>query len=113
MASEKPVQDVTDVTESKKEEENVDVVESSKDKNIPDVLDLSTEKTDENVPVKEAGLPEPGTSVKSKTANKIVKKKTGTFSRSPRFLSQSSSFQLEELVMTSLERALMQQQHQG
>ncbi|KAH0849923.1 hypothetical protein HID58_095967 [Brassica napus] len=92
MASEKPVQDVTDVTESKKEEENVDVVESSKDKNIPDVLDLSTEKTDENVPVKEAGLPEPGTSVKSKTANKIVKKKTGTFSRSPRFLSQSSSF---------------------
>ncbi|RID61745.1 hypothetical protein BRARA_E00871 [Brassica rapa] len=92
MASEKPVQDVTDVTESKREEENVDVVESSKDKNIPDVLDLSTEKTDENVPVKEAGLPEPGTSVKSKTANKIVKKKTGTFSRSPRFLSQSSSF---------------------
>ncbi|CAN6995948.1 unnamed protein product [Brassica rapa subsp. trilocularis] len=100
MASEKPVQDVTDVTESKNEEENVDVVESSKDKNIPDVLDLSTEKTDENVPVKvimiltelEAGLPEPGTSVKSKTANKIVKKKTGTFSRSPRFLSQSSSF---------------------
>ena len=52
MASEKPVQDVTDVTESKKEEENVDVVESSKDKNIPDVLDLSTEKTDENVPGK-------------------------------------------------------------
>ncbi|KAF3580017.1 hypothetical protein DY000_02029376 [Brassica cretica] len=111
MASEKPVQDVTDVTETKKEEENVVVVESSKDKNIPDVLDLSTEKTDENVPVKEAGLPEPGTSVKSKTANKIeaglpepgtsvksktankiVKKKTGTFSRSPRFLSQSSSF---------------------
>ncbi|KAH0882886.1 hypothetical protein HID58_058982 [Brassica napus] len=92
MASEKPVQDVTDVTETKKEEENVVVVESSKDKNIPDVLDLSTEKTDENVPVKEASLPEPGTSVKSKTANKIVKKKTGTFSRSPRFLSQSSSF---------------------
>lgn len=30
--------------------------------------------------------------MKSKTANKIVKKKTGTFSRSPRFLSQSSSF---------------------
>lgn len=52
MASEKPVQDVTDVTETKKEEENVVVVESSKDKNIPDVLDLSTEKTDENVPVK-------------------------------------------------------------
>lgn len=31
--------------------------------------------------------------MKSKTANnKAVKKKTGTFSRSPRFLSQSSSF---------------------
>ncbi|CAH8384304.1 unnamed protein product [Eruca vesicaria subsp. sativa] len=92
MASEKPTHDVTDVTESKQEEENVDVVESSKDKNIPEVLDLSTEKTDEHVPVKEAGLPEPGTSVKSKAANKVVKKKTGTFSRSPRFLSQSSSF---------------------
>ncbi|KAF8101745.1 hypothetical protein N665_0201s0066 [Sinapis alba] len=96
MASEKPIQDVTDVTGSKKEEENVDVV-SSKDKNIPEVLDLSTEKTDnvvvsENVLVKEADLPEAGSSVKSKAANKVVKKKSGTFSRSPRFLSQSSSF---------------------
>ncbi|KAJ0258989.1 Protein WVD2-like 4 [Hirschfeldia incana] len=89
MASEKPV---PDVSESKKEEKNVDVVVSSNDKNIPEVLDLPTEKTDENVPVKEADLPEPGASVKSKTANKVVKKKTGTFSRSPRFLSQSSSF---------------------
>ncbi|KAG2326664.1 hypothetical protein Bca4012_035605 [Brassica carinata] len=92
MASEKPVLDATDVTESKKEEENVDVVVSSKDKSIPEVLDLSTEKTDENVPVKEADLPEPSASVKSKAANKVVKKKSGTFSRSPRFLSQSSSF---------------------
>lgn len=50
MASEKPIPDATDVTESKKEEENVvDVIESSKDKNLPEVLDLSTEKT---LPVK-------------------------------------------------------------
>ncbi|KAJ4891728.1 TPX2 (targeting protein for Xklp2) protein family [Raphanus sativus] len=93
MASEKPIQDATDVNGSKKEEENVDVVGSSKDKNVAEVLDLSTEKTDETVPVKEAELPEPGASVKSKTANRVVvKKKPGTFSRSPRFLSQSSSF---------------------
>lgn len=44
--------------------------------------------------LQEAELPESGTSVKSKTAkdNKAVKRKSGTFSRSPRFLSQSSSF---------------------
>ncbi|KAL1218998.1 Protein WVD2-like 4 [Cardamine amara subsp. amara] len=99
MASE----DLSVVAESKKEEENV-AVDNSKDMNTPEVLDLSTEKTDNvnaNVPkdeaskpVKEAELPESGTSVKSKTAkdNKAVKKKSGTFSRSPRFLSQSSSF---------------------
>ncbi|WZY81842.1 protein WVD2-like 4 [Brassica napus] len=93
MASE----DVSVVADSKKEEESVDV-DSSKDKNRPEsTLDLSTEETNnvnDKVPVKEVDLPEAGgASVKSKTANnKAVKKKTGTFSRSPRFLSQSSSF---------------------
>ncbi|CAN6807551.1 unnamed protein product [Brassica oleracea] len=114
MASE----DVSVVADSKKEEENVDV-DSSKDKNIPETLDLSTETTDnvnDKVPVKvlaflqdsvffvsvltsifslqEADLAEAGGTSVSKTANnnKAVKKKTGTFSRSPRFLSQSSSF---------------------
>ncbi|XP_024003883.1 protein WVD2-like 4 isoform X2 [Eutrema salsugineum] len=99
MASE----DVSVVAESKKEEEKVDV-ENFRDKNRPETLDLVTEKTDnvnENAPkdealkpVKEAELPESGTSVKSKTAkdNRTVKRKSGTFSRSPRFLSQSSSF---------------------
>ncbi|RID69722.1 hypothetical protein BRARA_C01800 [Brassica rapa] len=94
MASE----DVSVVADSKKEEESVDV-DSSKDKNRHEsTLDLSTEETNnvnDKVPVKEVDLPEAGgASVKSKTANnnKAVKKKTGTFSRSPRFLSQSSSF---------------------
>jgi hypothetical protein len=99
MASE----DLNIVAESKKGEENV-IVDNSKDMNRPENLDLSTEKTDtanENGPkdeasklVKEADLPESGTSVKSKTAkdNKPVKRKSGTFSRSPRFMSQSSSF---------------------
>ncbi|XP_010507570.1 PREDICTED: protein WVD2-like 4 [Camelina sativa] len=99
MASE----DLSVVAESKKGEENVHV-DNSNDMNRPESLDLSTVTTDnvnENVPkdeastmVKEADLPEPATSVKSKTAkdNKTVKRKSGTFSRSPRFLSQSSSF---------------------
>ncbi|KAG2332693.1 hypothetical protein Bca52824_003873 [Brassica carinata] len=94
--------DVSVVADSTKEEENLDV-DSSKDKNIPQqTLDLSTEKTnnvDEKLPPvkEEVDVPETGgTSVKSKAANnnnnKAVKKKSGTFSRSPRFLSQSSSF---------------------
>ncbi|XP_010509545.1 PREDICTED: protein WVD2-like 4 [Camelina sativa] len=99
MASE----DLSVVAESKKGEENVHV-DNSNDMNRPESLDLSTVTTDdnnENVPkdeasklVKEADLPEPATSVKSKTPkdNKTVKRKSGTFSRSPRFLSQSSSF---------------------
>lgn len=41
MASEKAVEDVSVVAESKKVEHNVDVVDS-----IPDILDLPTEKTD-------------------------------------------------------------------
>ncbi|CAN8316542.1 unnamed protein product [Cochlearia groenlandica] len=103
MASEKHVEDVSVVAESKKEEGYVDIVESG-DKNVPDILDLSTDKTDNvdvnlledeaSKQVKEADLPESATSVKSKTAkdNKTVKRNSGTFSRSPRFLSQSSSF---------------------
>ncbi|CAL9235690.1 unnamed protein product [Arabidopsis halleri] len=99
MASE----DLSVVAESKKGEENV-IVDNSKDMTRPENLDLSTEKSDnvnENVPKdeasklpKEADLPESGTSVKSKTAkdSKPVKRKSGTFSRSPRFMSQSSSF---------------------
>ncbi|EOA28515.1 hypothetical protein CARUB_v10024730mg [Capsella rubella] len=99
MASE----DLSVVAESKKGEENVNV-DNSKDMNRPESLDISTEITDtvnENVPkdeasktVQEADLPESATSVKSKTTkdNKPVKRKSGTFSRSPRFLSQSSSF---------------------
>ncbi|KAJ4907036.1 TPX2 (targeting protein for Xklp2) protein family [Raphanus sativus] len=98
MASE----DVSVVADSKKEEENLDV-DSSKDKNKPENLDLSTEKTDNvNEKVHEVGLPETGdASVKSKPANnKAVKKKTGTFSRSPRFLSQSSSFPAKSIDAT-------------
>ncbi|CAH8362827.1 unnamed protein product [Eruca vesicaria subsp. sativa] len=75
------------------EDVSVDV-DNSKDKNRPETLDLSTEETNnvnDNAPVKEIDLPE---TVKSKPANnnKAVKKKSGTFSRSPRFLSQSSLF---------------------
>ncbi|CAH2059181.1 unnamed protein product [Thlaspi arvense] len=101
MASEKPVEDVSVVAGSKKEEDNVHL-ENHRDKNRPEALDLSTEKTDnanENAPkdealTPEADLPESVTSVKSKTSkdNKTVKRKSGTFSRSPRFMSQSSSF---------------------
>ncbi|CAH2046535.1 unnamed protein product, partial [Thlaspi arvense] len=105
-ASEQPVEDVTVVAVSKKEELNVHT-ENHRDKNRPEALDLSTEKTDNAnekapkdealTPVKslqEADLPESVTSVKSKTAkdSKTAKRKSGTFSRSPRFMSQSSSF---------------------
>ncbi|KAJ0262134.1 Protein WVD2-like 4 [Hirschfeldia incana] len=85
MASE----DVAVVADSKKEEENLHV-------------DSSKDKKSDNVNEKEADLAEPsGSSVKSK--NKAVKKKTGTFSRSPRFLSQSSSFPTREAHAKSID----------
>uniref|UniRef100_A0A1J3GKB5 Protein WAVE-DAMPENED 2 n=1 Tax=Noccaea caerulescens TaxID=107243 RepID=A0A1J3GKB5_NOCCA len=85
MASEKPLEGVSVVAESKKQEEAV---------HRPETLDLSTDNVKDE-PVKEADLPESATSVKSsKTAkdSKTVRRKSGTFARSPRFLSQSSSF---------------------
>ncbi|CAA7020320.1 unnamed protein product [Microthlaspi erraticum] len=94
MASEKPLEDASVVAESKKQEETVNA-ENSRDKNRPETLDLSTDNVPKDEPVKEAELPESGSaSVKSKTAkeNKTVRRKSGTFARSPRFLSQSSSF---------------------
>ncbi|XP_010541818.1 PREDICTED: protein WVD2-like 4 [Tarenaya hassleriana] len=89
------------VLESKKEEANV--YESGKNPNEPENLELSGKKVenmDENVPeakiskpVMETSNQDSGTSKKSKMAKeKAVPKHQGTFSRSPRFLSQSLSF---------------------